>query len=102
MIWNKIIQYKDNYLLFTIPNNKKKYRVDIFDDKLQKIKTVYFGAKNYEQYFDKIGYYTDLNHGDNKRRLNYRRRHGKILNKDGKPSYTIQFTPAWFSWNILW
>ena len=102
MIWNKILKHGNNIILFTIPDNDKKYRATIFNKDLEKIKTVYFGSKNYEQCKDILGYYKDLDHGDKNRRMNYRRRHSKILNKDGKPSYTIQFTPAWFSWNILW
>jgi hypothetical protein len=102
MEWNKVLKHGDKLILFTIPDNNKKYRATIFNKDLEKIKTVYFGSKKYQQYKDILGFYKNLDHGDKNRRMNYRKRHSKVLNKEGKPAYTIPFTPAWFSWNILW
>lgn len=84
-------------------SGNKKYKVKILNnDKI--IKTVQFGDIRYEQYKDvtPLKLYSNLNHLDNKRRLNYRKRHQKILLKDGTPSYKKKYTPAWFSYKYLW
>lgn len=61
---------------------------------LVKNKKVYFGDIRYEQYYDKMGYYSKLNHGDQKRRSSFWARHNKSKNKIG--------TPGWFSIHVLW
>lgn len=64
-----------------------------------------FGDSDYEQYYDRLGEYSEMNHFDEKRRLKYQKRHSKIMmNVDGKSkkAYKIPFTPAFFSWYILW
>lgn len=63
---------------------------------------IYFGDRRYEHYYDRIGGYPDKNHMDNERRQNYRARHSKITDSTGYPYYKIPYTPAWFSWNMLW
>jgi len=57
-------------------------------------KKVYFGDVRYEHYYDKMGYYSNLNHLNKERRRLYRLRHKATHNKIGSPS--------WFSWYILW
>ena len=52
-----------------------------------------FGSKNHQQYFDKIGNFSNLNHLDDVRRDNYYKRFGKNAKKD---------TPKYFSHNYLW
>jgi hypothetical protein len=74
----------------------KKYMITING------KTIHFGASGYQQYHDKIGLYSSLDHGDLNRRKRYRDRHKKIYNKFGVPSYRVKYTPAWFSWHYLW
>ncbi len=54
---------------------------------------VSFGSKNFQHYFDKIGFYSDLNHNDKKRRENYYKRFGTKANPD---------TAKYFSHNYLW
>jgi hypothetical protein len=75
--YNIYVSDKPNKKYYSIVNNKK----------------VYFGDSSYEHYFDKMGYYKNLNHNDNKRRTNYYSRHGKQA-KEG--------TAKWFAHNILW
>jgi len=41
-------------------------------------------------------------HKDPARRDRYRKRHSKILLKDGRPAYTVKGTPAFYSWFLLW
>ena len=77
----------------------KKYKVVLYDRKSgKKIKTVQFGHQDYEHYHDStpLKLYTKSNHGDKKRRDNYRSRHGTQGFQNKK------YTPAWFSWYYLW
>lgn len=73
----------------------KKYKAEVYG------KTVHFGALGYQQYHDKIGLYSSLDHNDIKRRKRYRDRHKKIM-IGSIPAYRIKYTPAWFSWYYLW
>lgn len=73
----------------------KKYNAVLINkyDKTD-IKKIPFGDKRYQQYFDQLGYYSNLNHNDKKRRLLYRKRHAKdIMNK---------FSSGWFAYYYLW
>ena len=75
----------------------KKYKVKLYQDG-KYWKSVTFGDSRYQQYRDQspLGLYSDQDHLDEKRRDNYRSRHGA----QGYQENT--FTPAWFSWNYLW
>lgn len=54
-----------------------------------------FGDNRYEHYHDKIGLWSELDHGDEKRRDAYRSRHqGDRLDDDTSAGF--------FSWNYLW
>ena len=65
-------------------------------------KRVNFGDKRYEQYHDKIGLYSKLDHNDKVRRANYRKRHSAIRKKDGRRAIDVKYSPAWFSYHYLW
>lgn len=60
------------------------------------IRRVPFGAVGYEQYRDSTGkgLYTHVNHGDPKRRRNYRTRH--------RGENKRKFSSGYFSWKYLW
>lgn len=81
----------------------KKYKVDIYSG-IKKIKTVQFGDRRYEHYKDNtpLKLYSYLDHNDPNRRLNYKKRHLRILNKDGIPAPLVRFSPSWFSFLYLW
>ena len=64
----------------------KKYQVKINN------KTVHFGDNRYQQYKDKIGLYSKLDHGDKEIRKRYYMRHGKA----------VKYSPKWFSHKYLW
>ena len=72
-----------------INKNGKKLRVN-------------FGDKRYEQYHDKIGLYSHLDHNDKERRKRYIKRHSAIINKDGSKAVNVKYSPAWFSLRYLW
>lgn len=54
---------------------------------------IHFGARGYEDY---------LIHKDEKRRENYRARHGAIKLANGRFAYRDPRQPAYYSWHILW
>ena len=87
------------------PSNRrnKKYHA-IVRLKNGEILNVHFGDKRYQHYKDTtpLKLYSQLDHLDKARRVNYKKRHKKIKNKDNKPSYKVKYSPAWFSWNYLW
>ena len=106
---NLTIKHKSNYIVF-VPNSLKskkphKYTAWVIREKDRKLlHKVKFGNKNYEHYEDSTPtkFWSHLNHGDKKRRSNYRTRHEAILNKKGEQVYKVEYTPAWFSYNYLW
>ena len=57
-------------------------------------KKVCFGDRRYQHYYDKIGYYSNLNHKDPNRRRLYRLRHRGEQNR--------KYSPGWFAWHYLW
>lgn len=69
---------------------------------------VSFGDRRYWHYRDRVpvrlggGLWRHKDHGDAKRRANYRKRHGGIRRKDGSRATKAKFSPAWFSLNYLW
>lgn len=71
-------------------------------------KRVNFGNKHYQHYKDSVpknlggGIWSSKDHNDKKRRAAYRKRHSKIKLKDGRYSYQVKYTPAWFSYYYLW
>jgi hypothetical protein len=84
---------------FVAPSKKKLKKYDVYSSKTGEYITS-FGAihpdsQPYEQYFDKISYYKDYDHGDKERRRLYRLRHNKDNIKD-------KTSPAYFSWFYLW
>lgn len=65
----------------------KKYYV------IYKGKIIHFGAEGYSDF---------LEHKDKERRDRYRKRHAAILKKDGTPAYKDKFSPAYWSYFVLW
>ena len=72
----------------------KKYNAILKNKKSGETKRVPFGDKRYEQYKDLIGEYSQLDHGDKKRREQYRKRH-RGENKD-------KFSSGYFAMKYLW
>ena len=75
----------------------KKYDAIIENKETKKDKKVPFGDKRYEQYQDTtgLGIYSNKDHKDKKRRLNYRKRHETYIKKDF-------YSPGYFSLKYLW
>lgn len=69
---------KKDYTLTDIKKSNvknKKYTALLKNKETGKIKKIHFGDSRYQQYKDKLGKYTHLDHNDEKRRQNYIKRH---------------------------
>ena len=77
-------------MLYTFKKSTRKNKK--YDVYKHNVYLVSFGDNRYEQYFDKIGLYSDKNHNDKKRRDAYYKRHGKADFESAK----------WFSHKYLW
>lgn len=75
----------------------KKYTAIIRNKTTGRKKKINFGASDMEQYKDStgLGLYSSKDHGDKKRRDNYRKRHKTYYSPD-------HYSPAFFSWKYLW
>lgn len=74
------------------PSTKKNKKYDVYlDDKY----LLSFGDIRYQQYKDRLGYYSKLNHNDPERRDLYKTRHHHDHIND--PNY-----PGFWSWWFLW
>jgi len=74
----------------------KKYAAILENRNTGQTRRANFGDKRYQHYKDKaLGVYSHLDHGDPKRRKNYRVRHAK----DIKPGF---YSPGWLSLRYLW
>jgi hypothetical protein len=87
----------DGILFVKSPVKNKKYRA-IFDNG----EFTDFGDDRYQQYYDRIGLYSHLDHLDDKRRLSYIKRHLGLKNKDGSYSVSHTRSPAYLSLKYLW
>ena len=81
-------------------NQNKKYSVYVIKDGKKKL--IHFGDARYEQFFDQIGLYPELDHCDAKRRNLYLKRATKIMNKNGEYTYKDKNSSNYWSINYLW
>ena len=85
-----------------------KYKYEKSTAKNKKLMTVVdgkkinFGDSRYGHYKDRTGIWKSLDHGDTKRRENYRKRHGNIKLKDGSLAINNPSSPAYHSYRIFW
>lgn len=80
--------YYKGYPIYLSDKKPKKYFAIVNNKK------IYFGDQRYQQYHDKIGYYSILDHWDKNRRASYKKRHINDIGNKGKA--------GWFAYNILW
>jgi hypothetical protein len=75
----------------------KKFKV------LTKSGVIHFGDTRYEQFKDKLGVYSHLDHNDKKRQKNYCKRAKGIKNKKGELTYKDKDNSAnYWSYHFLW
>jgi len=75
----------------------KKYMV-LYDNKW-----IHFGDINYSQFHDSaLGLYKNMDHNDNKRRIQYKQRASKIKDKSGRLTYLDKSSPNYWAYHYLW
>jgi len=82
---------KPLYKPFVSKAKNKKYSVYVM--KNGKKRLIHFGDSRYEQFKDKIGHYSSLDHNDKERRKRYYQRHGQTTDKN---------SAKYWSHKILW
>lgn len=93
---------------FSVPRSGKKKYTAIVPQRAGKPIRVSFGHRDYQHYKDQVpksmggGRWAKKDHGDRKRRQNYRARHAGMKCKSGAPCISIRYSPAWFSYYYLW
>jgi hypothetical protein len=92
-----------------IKTPKGTFDYELSDKKDKKLKVmvngkyIYFGAPNYEHFFDKTKLLNPkLNHLDPLRRNNYRKRASKIVDKEGNLTVSDINSANYHAYNILW
>lgn len=93
MSYQKPVYNYQGYPIFLSDRPEKKYYALTTSRAGNPIR-VYFGATGYEQFRDKIGYYSDFDHHDPIRRRNYKLRH--------EGNRHVKGSAGWFSDRILW
>lgn len=88
----KLVQDKRTFIIKVSERKNKKYDVYEMHDEGPKY-LLSFGQLPYQQYHDKLGHYSYLDHNDPERRKRYYARHGK----DAEVG-----TAKWFSSIFLW
>ena len=82
--------FRNGYTI--VPSRVKFKKYDVYK---QDQYVISFGDRRYEQYHDKLGYYSHLDHFDNERRRQYKLRHARDHTKN--PQYA-----GYWSWKYLW
>lgn len=83
------------YKIYRSDKEPKKYVAYLTKPNANKKRRIYFGDKRYQQYKDRIGLYSNLDHKDPNRKRLYYDRHGP---KDK----AVKYSAKWFSNKYLW
>ena len=75
------------------PSSRKNKKIQVTLWYESKMHTVHFGDKHSQTY---------LEGASKQKRDAYRARHSKILLKDGTRAIDSKYSPAWFSYHLLW
>jgi hypothetical protein len=76
-----MVYHREGYDIYVSTRKNKKY--DVYkDDKY----ITSFGDKNMQQYKDRLGNYSNLDHNDKQRRLNFQSRFKKLIEKNDPTS----------------
>ena len=84
---------KELYKPFVSKAKNKKYSVYVKSNNKSGVKLIHFGDSRYEQFKDKLGHYSNLDHNDKKRQKAYFSRHGDTKDKN---------SAKYWSHKILW
>lgn len=72
----------------------KKYMYELDDGK-----KVHFGSYGLNDY---VMYLHNKDPEANQHRKSYRARHSKIMLRNNIKAIDVKYSPAWFSWHLLW
>lgn len=92
-----IVKNPDNYRLLKFrisKSNNKKYDAILINKHTNNIKIIPFGDIRYEQFYDKLGKYSYLNHNNKDRQKKYIERHQNDIDN--------KFSSGWFAYHYLW
>ena len=92
---------KKLYSPFVSKAKNKKYSVRIKTDE-GKTKLIHFGDSRMQQYKDKLGHYSNLDHGDKERRRRYLARAKGIKDKNGNLTWKNKNSANYYSIKYLW
>jgi len=92
---------KKLYSPFVSKAQNKKYSVRIKTDE-GKIKLIHFGDSRMQHYKDKLGHYSNLDHGDKERRKRYLSRAKGIKDKNGNLTWKNKNSANYYSIKYLW
>jgi hypothetical protein len=65
-------------------------------------KTIHWGDKSYEHFYDKWHTYANLNHNDMRRRTNYLARSSATMNRGGYRFINDPLSPTYYAARVLW
>lgn len=91
---------KPLYKPFKSSKKGKKYSVYVMKDGKKRL--IHFGDSSMQQFKDKLGSYSHLNHGDAKRRASYLARAKGIRNKAGELTWKDKNSANYYSVKYLW
>jgi len=91
---------KKLYTPFVSKAKNKKYSVYVLKDGKKKL--IHFGDSRMEQFKDKLGHYSHLDHGDKERRRRYLVRAKGIKDKNGNLTWKNKNSANYYSIKYLW
>jgi len=94
------MENKKLYTPFVSKSKNKKYSVYVI--KNDKKKLIHFGDSRMQQFKDKLGHYSNLDHGDKERRKRYLARAKGIKDKNGNLTWKNKNSANYYSIKFLW
>ena len=94
------MENKKLYTPFLSKSKNKKYSVYVI--KNDKKKLIHFGDSRMQHYKDKLGHYSNLDHGDKERRRRYLARAKGIKDKNGNLTWKNKNSANYYSIKYLW
>ena len=94
------MENKKLYTPFVSKSKNKKYSVYVI--KNDKKKLIHFGDSRMQQFKDKLGHYSNLDHGDKERRKRYLARAKGIKDKNGNLTWKNKNSANYYSIKYLW
>jgi hypothetical protein len=94
------MENKKLYTPFVSNAKNSKYSVYVLKDGKKKL--IHFGDSRMQQFKDKLGHYSNLDHGDKERRKRYLARAKGIKDKNGNLTWKNKNSANYYSIKYLW